>query len=222
MKKYYEAYDERYKIVHKKGISWLSEIPTPIVLDVLNRYNISKSSSILEIGCGEGRDAKHVLEHGFHLLATDISKEAIDYCRRMIKNDPCIFKVMDCLSQDMDCDYDMIYSVAVIHMLVLDEDRQRFYQFINKHLKKDGYALICTMGDGTKEFQIDISTAFDLQERDTKIGKIKVTGTSCRMVSFGTFEKELRNHYFKIVEKGITTSLPDFYELMYVVIKRED
>ncbi len=51
-------------------------------------------------------------------------------------------------------------------MLVLDEDRNGFYQFIRSHLKSDGIALICSMGDGNYEMQSDISNAFELQERD--------------------------------------------------------
>jgi len=58
--------------------------------------------------------------------------------------------------------FDFIYSVAVIHMLVLDEDRNAFYQFIRSHLRQDGIALICTMGDGNVEMQSDIGKAFEI------------------------------------------------------------
>ena len=52
MKKYYEAYEERYKTIHKKGYSWSSNQATPIVLSMLNKYKIKKDRNILEIGCG--------------------------------------------------------------------------------------------------------------------------------------------------------------------------
>ena len=51
-------------------------------LDIIQKYHISFQDSILEIGCGEGRDARAVLEKGYNLLATDISKEAIEYCKK--------------------------------------------------------------------------------------------------------------------------------------------
>ena len=82
MKKYYEAYDERYRLIHKKGYSWSSNIPTPIVLDVIERYGINNNSSILELGCGEARDASLLLDKGYDVIASDISPEAIDYCIR--------------------------------------------------------------------------------------------------------------------------------------------
>lgn len=104
-------------------------------------------------------------------------------------------------------------------MLVLDGDRDGFYRFIRSHLTAEGIALICTMGDGEFEMQSDISTAFTLQERNHDSGKMTVADTSCRTVSWNTFEKELKRNALTIVEKGITSSLPDFNSLMYAVVK---
>ena len=104
-------------------------------------------------------------------------------------------------------------------MLVLDEDRDGFYRFIRSHLTAEGKALICTMGDGEFEMQSDISTAFTLQERNHDSGKMMVAGTSCRMVSWNTLENELARNGLTIIEKGVTSSLPDFNCLMYVVVK---
>lgn len=81
-KKYYEAYDDRYRAVHAKGVSWLSDRSTPIVLDTIGKYGVSRTDAILEIGCGEGRDARAVLDGGYGLLATDISEEAVSFCRK--------------------------------------------------------------------------------------------------------------------------------------------
>ena len=46
MNHYYDAYDKRYQIIHKKGYSWSSDIPTPIVSDVIQKHSISKNASI--------------------------------------------------------------------------------------------------------------------------------------------------------------------------------
>ncbi|MBQ7875154.1 MAG: class I SAM-dependent methyltransferase [Oscillospiraceae bacterium] len=219
-KKYYEAYDERYKTVHEKGLSWSSGINTPIVMKVIEKYRITQDMKILEIGCGEGRDSKTVLDFGYGLTATDISKEAVSYCKKIMPQYAGSFSVMDCLSDNPDEKFDFIYAIAVIHMLVPDKDRNGFYSFIFDHLTENGTALICTMGNGEIESQSDINEAFDLKERNHKSGKIMVAGTSCRMVSFNTFEKELRQNGLEIIEKGITASLPDFDSLMYAVVKK--
>lgn len=136
-KKYYEAYEERYRTVHDKGIRWSSDTNSPIVMDIIKKYNITPQHHLLEVGCGEGRDSRTVLERGFNLMATDISNEAIKYCKRIMPNYESNFSVLDCLSDDLDKRFDFIYGIAVIHMLVLDNDRDGFYQFISNHLKTD-------------------------------------------------------------------------------------
>ena len=218
-RKYYAAYEERYKTAHANGVSWSSDVSTPIVMDVIDRYKIRRGHKLLEIGCGEGRDSRTVLEHGFPLMATDISEEAIAYCRQQMPQYEKHFRVLDCLSARLEETFDFIFAIAVVHMLVLDEDRDSFYQFIRSHLTEEGMALICTMGDGEFEMQSDISTAFTLQERDHDSGKMMVAGTSCRMVSWNTFEKELTRNGLTLVEKGITSSLPNFNCLMYAVVE---
>lgn len=218
-KKYYEAYNERYKVIHKKGFSWSSDISTPIVLETIKKLNLSEEDSILEIGCGEGRDAKAILEHGYNLLATDISVEAIDYCKTMMPSFSNHFTVLDCLNDDNTGKYHFIFAVAVIHMLVLDEDRQKFYEFIRDHLDNDGFALICSMGNGEMEMKTDIDEAFSLKKREHHSGEVEVAATSCRMVSFKTLEKEINDAGLLIVDKGITSSLPDFNSLMFALIK---
>lgn len=217
--KYYYAYEERYKTAHEKGVSWTNFKSTPIVMDIIKKYNLRPEQTFLEIGCGEGRDSKVVLENGYHLTATDISEEAIKYCKKILSKYERHFSVLDCLSNHSEELFDFIYSVAVIHMLVLDEDRNAFYQFIRSHLRQDGIALICTMGDGNVEMQSDIGKAFEIQEREHETGKMMVAATSCRMVSFSTFEAELERNRLEIVEKGMTDALPNFNRLMYAVVQ---
>lgn len=223
-RKYYEAYDDRYRQAHAENIQWFSEEPSSIVAHVIGRFNIQPSQPILEIGCGEGRDARPLLNQGFGLWATDISSEAVSYCQKLDPEHSDSYRVLDCVRGRMDERFDFIYAVAVLHMLVEDNDRAAFYRFIRDHLNSDGIALICTMGNGSFERSSDISTAFDLQERThQESGKtLKLAGTSCRMVSFPTFEAEIARNGLEILEKGFSPIEPDFSEMMYAVVKRSD
>lgn len=51
-KKYYEAYNDRYRQVHEAGLQWFTQSPTPIVAEVMERFRISSSARVLKIGCG--------------------------------------------------------------------------------------------------------------------------------------------------------------------------
>ncbi|MDE7095206.1 MAG: class I SAM-dependent methyltransferase [Anaeroplasmataceae bacterium] len=220
-KKYYEAYDDRYKQIHKLDLQWSSETPSKIVFETLQSFSLLTNSKILEIGCGEGRDAYLLLKQGFDVLATDVSYEAVSYCKKKFPNFSEHFQVVDCVTEKLEKKFDFIYAVAVIHMLVSDNDRIAFYRFIREHLSSDGIALICTMGDGSFERKTDIHTAFDIMERvHGETGKtVQIANTSCRIVGFATFEEEISRNGLEIIKKGITAVEPDFPQMMFAVVK---
>ena len=199
-RKYYEAYDDRYRQIHGLNLQWFYDDPTPIVMDTIREYGIGRSQKILELGCGEGRDAYPLLKEGYCLLATDISPAAIEYAKSKWPEYANDFAVLDCVAGETSEKFDFIYAVAVIHMLVEDEDRSAFYGFIRDHLKENGIALICTMGDGTIDRQSDISTAFELRERihEGSGQKMLLAGTSCRMVMWKTFLSEMGENNLEV------------------------
>lgn len=220
-RKYYEAYEDRYLEVHGSGLKWFHDAPTPIVGEAIELLSVGKNAKLLEIGCGEGRDAIPLLESGYDLLATDVSPEAIRFCREKYPLFADRFEVLDCVSGETESRYDFIFAVAVLHMLVGDEERAAFYRFIRTHLSDGGAALICTMGDGEIERQSDTSRAFELGERvHAQTGRMfRVANTSCRMISFDTFDRELRENGFEIIKKGMSLPFPDFSEMMFAIVK---
>lgn len=220
---YYEAYDDRYRQVHRENLEWFTRTPSPIVEQTIREFQIGPNSRILELGCGEGRDAIHLLRQGYRVLATDISPEAIAHCQRLAPEYTDCFQVLDCIDGKLEKNFDFIYAVAVVHMLVEDTHRKRFYQFIRNHLKPGGIALICTMGDGEIQRKSDITNAFSLQERiHEQSGKtVQIASTSCRMVDFPTFQKELEENGLTIIKQGITAIQPEFSQMMYAVVHRQ-
>lgn len=219
---YYKAYDERYKAIHKENLTWAAETPTPIVIEMLRKYHIAKDAPILEIGCGEGRDSIAVLKESYCLTASDVSSEAIRYCKAKFPAYQSCFQVIDACRDDPGQRFDFIFATSVLHMLVADADRNTFLKFFYDHLTPKGKALILTMGDGVAEFRSDPNTAYELQERTNNAvqAPVIVPNTSCAMVSFATLEKELAKAGLTVLESGITQSLPDFNSLMYAVVER--
>lgn len=222
-REYYEAYDDRYSQVHEKGLRWFSDAPSRIVGEVMEEFAIARTAKILEVGCGEGRDAFFLLEKGWDLLATDISPAAIRFCREHSPQWADRFRVLDCIREELAERFDFIYGVAVLHMLVREEDRRGFCRFIARQLAEEGLALICTMGDGTFEVCSDIRNAFALQRRThEQTGQdMLVAGTSCRVVRWDTFLGELEQNGLAVLRHGITAVEPDFPEMMYAVVKRK-
>ena len=222
MRKYYKAYDKRYRQVHKKKLSWSSDNNTQIIIECIKKYNINKDNLILEIGCGEGRDARYLLKQGYNVLASDVSKEAINYCKLKDKENRKKYLVLDVLDcKKFKSKFDFIYSVACIHMLTQEEDRNNYYKFIYNHLNSNGLAIILSMGDGKKESISNYKEAWEDTVRTHQMTetKMKIATTSCKIVNIKNFHKEIENNGFKIIEHGITEIIPDFKEMMYAVIK---
>lgn len=220
-RRYYEAYDLRYRQVHERGLEWFSGMPTPSVAQALAKCGISPESPMLEIGCGEGHDAAFLLEKGCNLLATDVAPAAVDFCRGKYPRWAEQFKVLDALADPLDARFDFIYAVAVLHMLVPDEDRHRLLAFIREHLTEEGFGLVVTMGDGNMQRATDISKAFDVQERTHQHSgeTLMLASTSCRIVTREEFRREIERAGLVIAEMG-DTSWDDTPFAMYALVKR--
>ena len=222
MEKYYQAYDKRYRQIHALNLQWSSDAVTPILQELIVQLGVRKTDKILEIGCGEGSDALWLLEQGYSVLATDVSNEAISYCKKKNPKFSHLFFQLDACEERLPQTFKFIYSVAVIHMLVNQEDRNHFWTFIRNHLDEDGYGLILTMGDGEYEVTGDITKAFDNVNR-THQGtgqEVSIAATSCKMVNFATLEQEITGNGLHILQKGITSIRPDFPQIMYALVKR--
>lgn len=218
---YFAAYDDRYRQVHALGLQWFSDAPTPIVAETLRAFRVPKTAKLLEIGCGEGRDAAPLLLAGYDLLVTDLSPEAVAFCQKKYPQYADRFRIADCVRGTLEGEFDFVYAVAVLHMLVSDGDRRAFYRFMKDHLAPGGIALLCTMGDGTFARQSDVRTAFDLTERvhEATGRRVRIAGTSCRIVDFSAFALELRESGLAVLQKGVTAAPPDFSDLMYAVVR---
>ena len=222
MAKYYEAYDKRYRQVHERALSWATDGNSPIVLETLRKYVKSDNPKILDIGCGEGRDCLFLLDLGYDVQAIDISEEAIKYCQgKAGAKNIGRFHVVDVCTDTFDASFDFIYSVATLHMLVLEQDRKQYLSFIKNHLATNGCALILSMGDGQMEFESDINEAFEDRKRThQETGEeMLIANTSCKVVSFETFRKELQESGFEIVEDGLTVIENHFPTIMYAIVR---
>lgn len=225
MKKYYHAYEERYKKIHGEGLLWFSKEPTPELIDWIEYYNISVDNEICEIGCGEGRDALFLAEQGYKITGVDISDEAIRKCEELSKERKVNVDwiVSDALhvSEKFNRHYNWIYSVGTIHMLVENNDRERFLKTINSLLEPKGKFLLISKGDGETERKTDTSTAFELQERNHMLsGKtFEVAGTSYRAINWENHKKELENAGF-IIEKMMSTENEEYFKCMTVYLTK--
>ncbi|MGN0662533.1 MAG: class I SAM-dependent methyltransferase [Faecalibacterium sp.] len=215
---YYLAYDVRYRAVHAQGRRWSSQAPTPVVQEILKETDPDHRLRLLEVGCGEGRDALPLLVQGYDLLAVDVSPEAVSYCQAQCPPRAQRFRVLDCLREKLPETFDFIFAVAVLHMLVKEKDRAAFYGFVRDQLSPQGTAVVCTMGDGIQESETDPEQAFQIVQRRNGEELWNVAQTSCRVVNWETFRTELHTAGFTILRQGTTCVPGAFPKLMFAVV----
>lgn len=221
---YYKAYDKRYKQVYENKMLWSSKENTSDVINAINKYHISTQSKILDLGCGEGRDAIYLLNKGYDVLGIDYSDTVIKKCNELSsyqfqEN----FKQFDLIVDKLNEKYNFIYSIAVLHMFVISSHRKKYFNFIKEHLENDGLALICVLGDGIKNSSSDYTKAFENTKRIVMNNnkELEIATTSCKIVDWETLEKEIKTSGLKIKERWISNSIPEFSESMCVVVSQE-
>ncbi len=225
-KNYYLAYEERYKKVHSEGLLWFSDNPTPELLEWIEYYGISRDYEICEIGSGEGRDALYLSEKGYKLTAVDASKSAILKCREIAEKKNIDINLIEAdalfLSKVIKKQFEWIYSIATLHMLVNDNDRHMFLNSLYNILKPDGKLLLINKGDGEFEKKSDVTAAFELQERNHMATgkKLLLAGTSYRAVNWMHHKQELERSGFHI-EKTINSINDEYGSCMTVYLSRK-
>lgn len=225
MKKYYLAYEERYKKIHGEGLLWFSGNPTPEVANWIDYNKIPDNDEICEVGCGEGRDAFFLSRKGYKITAIDASESAISKCREL--SDEMGLKVKweiaDALyiNEVIQRKFKWVYSVGVLHMLVEDDDRKQFLSSLYKMLEPEGKLLLINMGDGVHERKTDTSTAFELQKRNhMATGRsVMVAGTSYRDVNWDHHKEELSSAGF-VIEKAMSTENNEYGNCMTIYLSR--
>ncbi len=206
--KYYTAYEERYKAIHEKNLTWFPKAATPEVEVWLDFYGANNQDAIGEVGCGEGRDVLNLVSRGYHVTGIDLSESAIKKCKLLEKelslSAEISWMVYDLVQNDdlLVGQFDYIYTVATLHMLVEQSDRLRFLKNIKSMLKPDGKLLLVNKGDGETFFSTGTEKAFDLEERQhyQTCEKIEVAATSFHSLKWEEHLDEFKNAGFKIVK----------------------
>lgn len=100
----------------------IPEAPSPFALAVGS--DLSAQSRILEVGCGNGRDASYFAETGHMVTALDRSSAAITACKRTHVSLPATFLpgTLPDLSPGLGSTYDAVYSRFVLHAMPLSEE----------------------------------------------------------------------------------------------------
>lgn len=115
-KKRITAYEERYQA---EGYYWGTR-PNEMCLELLKRFYPTRPLRLLEIGCGEGKDAVFLAKCGYQVTAFDAAASGIEKAKRLAdihQTEVCFFQA-DLRDFRLDEEYDIIYSSGVFHHIL--------------------------------------------------------------------------------------------------------
>ncbi len=157
--KYYRAYEDRYRRVYGQGVDYWTADPDEIatVIKHLNQFfqdtGITPGfGSIVEFGCGEGFLAEYLLSKGYSYLGIDLSPSALEKARHRVRGYDSKFILGDITDlSDIQADsFDIGLDNFCLHMLVTDEDREKYLAEIHRVLKSSGRVWFHEMGQASQ------------------------------------------------------------------------
>lgn len=86
---------------------------------------------LLDLGCGEGRNAVYFAQHGFEVVGLDLSLPGLEKTRRYAAEVGVHVETIhaDIVDYQLEETYDVIFSTGTLHYLPPDMRRQRFQNY---------------------------------------------------------------------------------------------
>lgn len=134
-RKVISPYEDRYRV---DGYYWGIE-PNDLAFDVLKLKYPTRPLRLLEIGCGEGRDAVFFAKNGFIVTAFDATESGIEKAKRLaeIHQVEVNFFKADLKQFRAEETYDVIYSSGVFHHMP-PQLREEIFENYRNHTAPGG------------------------------------------------------------------------------------
>lgn len=117
--------------------------------------------AILELGCGTGNLTRYVAARypAAHLVANDISAEALEVCRQRVDHAHLTLAKEDMLELSFEADrFDLIISSLALHHLT-DSQRSAFFTGVLRWIRPGGWLAYCDRFQSPCEYRHQINTA---------------------------------------------------------------
>lgn len=127
-KKAVTPYEERYKI---EEYYW-GTMPGEMCLELLRRCYPTRPLRLLEVGCGEGKDAVFFARNGYQVTAFDVTESGIEKAKRLadIHQVEVNFFRADLHDYRLDEEFDVVYSSGVFHHILPELRREIMENYI--------------------------------------------------------------------------------------------
>ena len=142
-----------YSSKNEDGVSWFQEYPKTSI-DLIEKYSINKSISIIDIGSGRSRILKNLIDNEYdNLTYLDISQEACSKSKISlgVKQDLVQWYVENVLDFNTEKNFSIWHDRAVFHFLISKDDVEKYKQVALKNIVQGGYLILGTFSENGPE-----------------------------------------------------------------------
>jgi len=128
-------YDEKYS---RQGYYWGVK-PSPICYEVLKIMPPDRHLKLLDIGCGEGRNAVFFARNGYDVTAFDLSEVGIEKTKRMAEDIGIQLRAFQTNINEyrLEEEFDILFSTGVLHYIP-QEVREDVFDNYKTHTSDNG------------------------------------------------------------------------------------
>lgn len=141
-----EHWENIYLTKKPEEVSWYQKSPS-LSLKFIEKSQLYKSSSIIDIGGGDSLLADHLLRLGYqNITVLDISKKSIERAKKRLGKDAKSVRwiVSDIIQFVPDTEYDLWHDRAAFHFLSTENEINKYIDIAYRSLKEEGIAVIGT------------------------------------------------------------------------------
>ena len=151
------------------GYYWGLE-PGKFLEELIRLCPPSSGKTVLDIGCGEGKDAVYMAEKGYDVTAFDLTQSGIQKALRLAeKRNVTIDAYVDDINTfQTEKQFDMVYSTGTVQYL-FEENKKAFFEKISQITKPDGIVFINVFVE--KPF-LELPPDWDKEEKMWRSGEL--------------------------------------------------
>jgi len=130
-----------------------------------------KNETMLDLGCGYGRDAAFFHQRGFEVTGIDIASEGIRMAKSTFSKQ--IFKVMDFHNHAFDeMQFGLIFANYFFHLITDSEKRQKFIERCHQLLKLKGILFASFASTKDHDFQSGVLIGTNMIKNSRNVTKL--------------------------------------------------
>ena len=142
-------WDKIYKEKSPNEVSWTQELPVTSI-KFFEKFNIDKSSPIIDIGGGESRFVDYLIRNEYkNISVLDISINAINRVKDRLgkDSDSVNWIVSDINDFNPETQYYFWHDRAVFHFLTDQNQIKKYVDLVSRNISNNGYLIVGTFSE---------------------------------------------------------------------------